>query len=58
MKDLEIYTLVNPTTGTHYDTLDERFYPESWDKTFDSKEYLTKLKNNNPDKFDGFEVVK
>ena len=52
----EYYTIVNPATGSHYDTNDERFYSESWEKTKDSKPYLKNLIRNNPNKFEGFKI--
>lgn len=53
MENIEIYFIVNPTTGKHYDTLDERFYSFAWERTFDSKKYLETLMVNNPEKFEG-----
>ena len=54
---LENYTLVNPKTGQHYDTNDARFYDQSWERTKDFKAYLKILVQNNPEKFEGFEIV-
>ncbi len=53
----EIYTLVNPKNGNHYDTNDEIFYDESWVKTLDTKEYLQNLIDNNPEKFEGYIIT-
>jgi len=53
----EKYTLINPITGYHYDTNDERFYNESWEKTLDSKTYLELLVGNSPEKFEGFKIA-
>ena len=53
----EIYTLVNPKTGSHYDTNDERFYSVLWDTTGDTKEYLQTLIENNPEKFEDYIIT-
>jgi len=53
----EIYTLVNPKNGNHYDTNDERFYDDSWDETGDTKEYLQTLIDNNPEKFEDYNII-
>jgi hypothetical protein len=53
----EIYTLINPKTGSHYDTNDERFYEDSWEKTGDTKDYLQTLIENNPEKFEGYKII-
>lgn len=50
----ENYTIVNPLTGEHYDTNDEKFYSENWDRTLDTKNYLKGLIKNNPEKFEGY----
>ena len=50
------YTLVN-SKGQHYDTYDEKFYGENWERTLDSKITLENLVNYNPTKFEGFEIV-
>ena len=47
----ETYTIIKKGTDTHYDTNDERFYEENWDRTQDTKDYLKMLIKNNPDKF-------
>ena len=52
MSNSEKHTIVNPKTGSHYDTNDERFYDQSWDRTLDSKPYLERLITNNPEKFE------
>jgi len=50
------HTLVN-SKGQHYDTYDEKFYGENWERTLDSKITLENLVNYNPTKFEGFEIV-
>lgn len=56
---MEKYTLVNPKTGKHYDTIDERFYDDNWEKTIDTKEYLERLLLYDEDnKFEGYEITK
>ncbi len=57
MKNQDKYTLVNPKNGKHYDTNDERFYDDNWERTQDSKEYLQRLVSNNPEKFEDFKIV-
>lgn len=57
MKNAETFTIVNEKNGKHYDTNDERFYDESWERTMDSKQYLETLMDNNPEKFEGFKIV-
>lgn len=56
MKNKETFTIVNYKTGQHYDTNDERFYDESWERTQDFKSYLDTLIKNNPDKFQEFKI--
>jgi hypothetical protein len=53
----EIYTLVNPKTGSHYDTYEEKFLSDSWDQTGDTKEYLQTLIENNPEKFEDYIIT-
>tara|TARA_R110000851_G_scaffold23386_1_gene68480 strand:+ start:369 stop:551 length:183 start_codon:yes stop_codon:yes gene_type:complete len=53
----EIYTLVNPKTGSHYDTYEEKFLSDSWDQTGDTKEYLQTLIQNNPEKFEDYIIT-
>lgn len=53
----DIFTLIHPKTGKHYDTYDQRFYDQNWDRTKDSKKYLEGLKKNYPEKFGGFRIV-
>jgi len=58
MKNKDKYTLVNPKNGKHYDTNDKRFYDDNWERTKDSKNYLEQIVGNNPEKFEGFNIVK
>ena len=54
----EVFTIVNKATDYHYDTNDQRFYASNWDKTYDSKDYLERLINNNSKKFEGCTIEK
>lgn len=56
MKAKETFTLVNIKTGSHYDTNDEKFYGDNWERTQDTKEYLELLKSNNPEKFKDYTI--
>ena len=56
LETMDNCTLVNKKTGSHYDTNDERFYNQNWEKTLDSEPYLKTLISNNPDKFEGYEI--
>ena len=58
MKNTERFTIVSKSGTTHYDTNDERFYSDSWERTLDKKSYLQDLINNNPEKFDGCKIEK
>jgi len=58
MLNSEKHTIVNLNTSDHYDTNDERFYGQSWERTLDSKSYLQRLIINNPEKFEGCEIEK
>jgi len=58
MKNKEIYTIVNSESGNHYDTNDERFYAENWERTMDNESYLKDLIKNNPEKFEGCKIEK
>ena len=40
----------------HYDTYDERFYTDSWERTMDVKEYLELIIKNDPARFDGCKI--
>jgi len=53
----EIYTLVNPKTGSHYDTYEEKFLSDSWVQTGDTKEYLQTLIENNFEKFEDYIIT-
>ena len=48
---MKTYTIVKNHGESHYDTNDERFYSDSWERTQDSKSYLKTLIKNNPEKF-------
>ena len=54
----EDFTIVNKFSGNCYDTNDERFYGDSWELTYDTKEYLNLLFSNNPLKFIDCHIVK
>ena len=51
----ETYTIVKKGSSqeSRYDTNDQRFYGDNWERTQDSKEYLERLIKNNPEKFEG-----
>jgi len=51
----ETFTIVRKggSQESHYDTNDQRFYGDNWERTQDSKEYLEMLIKNNPEKFEG-----
>lgn len=49
----ETYTIVDPKTGSHYDTDDQRFYSDSWERTMDRKSYLELIIIDNAEKFKG-----
>ena len=53
---MENYTIVTKCGTRYYDTDDEKFYPDSWDRTFDKKKYLKTIMANNPDKFEGCKI--
>tara|TARA_R110000824_G_scaffold39200_1_gene118803 strand:- start:2367 stop:2669 length:303 start_codon:yes stop_codon:yes gene_type:complete len=53
---MENYTIVVKNTGKHYDTNEESFLGDKWEKTKDTKEYLEQLIKNNPNKFEGCEI--
>ena len=57
MSNEEVYTLVNTTSGKHYDTYDEMFYDSNWDVTGDKIEYLQRLIDINPCKFIGYQII-
>ena len=50
------FTIVDVSGTMYYDTYDFRFYPVDWNKTYDSKEYLQSLIENNPDEFEGCSI--
>lgn len=54
MKNQQTYTIVRPGTNenSHYDTNDNRFYSDSWERTQDYLEYLENLIKNYPEKFE------
>lgn len=52
------YTIVCVKTNSHYDTNDQRFYSESFTKTYDSREYLESLIESNPNKFHNCKIEK
>lgn len=56
MSTKETYTIVQKLSGYHYDTNDKRFYSDSWERSQDTKKYLEQLIENNPEKFEGFEI--
>lgn len=56
MKNNETFTIVQKSTGHHYDTNDQRFYAENWERSDDSKDYLQQLIENDPEKFVGCEI--
>lgn len=49
----EMYYIQNEETQKYYDTDDEKWYPDNWVPTLDTKEYLEMLMDNNPEKFEG-----
>jgi formiminotetrahydrofolate cyclodeaminase len=51
----ETYTIVKKGSSqeSHYDTNDQRFYGDNWERTQDSKEYLERLIKNDSEKFEG-----
>jgi len=53
----ETFTIVKKGTDTHFDTNDRRFYAGNWDRTGDTREYLEMLMSNDPEKFEGCEIV-
>lgn len=53
----ETFTIVDEKFGAYYDTFDERFYSDNWERTYDTKEYLQCLIDNNPEKFKGCKIV-
>ena len=53
LENSETFTIVKKGTDNHYDTNDERFYGGTWERTQDSKKYLERIMENNPDKFEG-----
>jgi len=53
---IEDYTIVNQKTQKHYDTNEEKFLNESWNRTLDKREYLELLISNNPEKFQDCEI--
>ena len=52
----EIYTIVHKVSQHHYNTYEEAFYCERWERMFDSREHLEHLMDNYPDKFEGCEI--
>ena len=56
-QDKEVHTIVHKATNRHYDTNEETFLPDSWECTKDTKKYLQMIINNNPDKFEGCEII-
>lgn len=55
MKAKETFTIVHKS-GTHYDTNDQKFYDQKWERTLDSKKYLQGLIFNDPEKFAGCKI--
>jgi len=53
MTTQETFTIIQKSSGHHYDTNDQRFYGENWERTMDTKKYLLQLIENDPDKFEG-----
>lgn len=51
MKNKETYTIVHTPSGYHYDTNENQFYSEQWERTKDKKPYLEMLIKNDPDRF-------
>lgn len=55
--DYKNFTIVRNNNIDHYDTNDERFYSDSWERTLDSKDYLEILIINNLEKFEDCKIV-
>ena len=58
IKIKEVYTIVTNDNNYYYDINDEKFYPQSQERTLDYKEYLKMLMKANPVKFHNCKIVK